>query len=53
VFERDDSHELYDLGHLFEAAVAHNLATGKTTLLNVAIKAADLLGRPAAQGTTA
>ena len=30
VFERDDSHELYDLGHLFEAAVAHNLATGKT-----------------------
>lgn len=43
VFERDDSHELYDLGHLFEAAVAHNLATGKKTLLNVAIKAADLL----------
>ncbi len=43
VFERDDSHELYDLGHLFEAAVAHHLATGKPTLLNVAIKAADLL----------
>src|SRR5262245_56296097 len=43
VFERDDSHELYDLGHLFEAAVAHHLATGKTTLLNVATKAADLL----------
>jgi DUF1680 family protein len=43
VFERDDSHELYDLGHLFEAAVAHNLATGKPTLLNVATKAADLL----------
>ena len=33
VFERDDSHELYDLGHLFEAAVAHHLATGKRTLL--------------------
>ena len=32
VVERDDSHELYNLGHLFEAAVAHNLATGKTTL---------------------
>src|SRR4030095_6434671 len=45
VFERDDSHELYDLGHLFEAAVAHHLATGKKTLLNVAIKAADLLVR--------
>ena len=29
VLERDDSHELYDLGHLFEAAVAHHLATGK------------------------
>ena len=43
VFERDDSHELYDLGHLFEAAVAHHLATGKRTLLNVAIRAADLL----------
>ena len=43
MFERDDSHELYDLGHLFEAAVAHHLATGKRTLLDVAIKAADLL----------
>jgi uncharacterized protein len=43
VLERDDSHELYNLGHLFEAAVAHHLATRKTTLLNVAIKAADLL----------
>ena len=43
--ERDDSHELYNLGHLFEAAVAHHLATGKKTLLNVAIKAADLLVR--------
>src|SRR6187200_2435911 len=38
VFERNDSHELYDLGHLFEAAVAHNLGTGKTSLLNVATK---------------
>ena len=45
VLERDDSHELYNLGHLFEAAVAHHLATGKKTLLNVAIKAADLLVR--------
>jgi len=41
--ERDDSHELYNLGHLFEAAVAHHLATGKSSLLNVAIRAADLL----------
>jgi DUF1680 family protein len=43
LLERDDSHELYNLGHLFEAAVAHHLATGKNTLLDVAIKAADLL----------
>ena len=43
VLERDDSHELYNLGHLIEAAVAHHLATGKTSLLDVATKAADLL----------
>lgn len=41
--ERDDSHELYNLGHLFEAAVAHHQATGKRTLLDVATRAADLL----------
>ena len=37
------SHELYDLGHLYEAAVAHYQATGKRTLLDVALKSADLL----------
>jgi len=37
------SHELYDCGHLYEAAVAHFQATGKRTLLNIAIKNADLL----------
>ncbi len=41
--ERDDSHELYNLGHLYEAAVAHYQATGKRALLDVAIKSADLL----------
>jgi uncharacterized protein len=45
VLERDDSHELYNLGHLFEAAAAHYLATGKRSLLDVAVKAADLLVR--------
>ena len=40
-----DSHELYDLGHLFEAAVAHYRATGKRTLLDVAIKSAESAGR--------
>src|SRR5262245_53644219 len=34
-FERDDSHELYNLGHLYEAAVAHYQATGKRSLLDV------------------
>jgi DUF1680 family protein len=41
--EEDLSHELYDAGHLYEAAVAHYQATGKRTLLNIAIKNADLL----------
>ena len=43
--ERDDSHELYNSGHLIEAAVAHKMATGKDNLLTVAIKNADLLVR--------
>ena len=37
------SHELYNSGHMFEAAVAHFLATGKKSFLNIAIKNADLL----------
>lgn len=43
--EEDLSHELYNSGHLFEAAVAHYQATGKRNLLNIAIKNADLLVR--------
>ncbi|HKX31416.1 MAG TPA: glycoside hydrolase family 127 protein [Blastocatellia bacterium] len=41
--EKVDSHELYDLGHLYEAAVAHYQATGKRTLLDVALRTAQLL----------
>lgn len=37
------SHELYNLGHMYEAAAAHFIATGKKTFLNVAIKSADLV----------
>jgi len=37
------AHELYNLGHLYEAAVAHYQATGKKSLLNVALKSADLV----------
>jgi DUF1680 family protein len=39
--EADLSHELYNIGHLIEAAVAHYHATGKKNLLTIAIKAAD------------
>jgi uncharacterized protein len=39
------SHELYNAGHLIEAAVAHHRATGKRTLLDVAIRFADLVDR--------
>ena len=37
------SHELYNVGHLYEAAIAHYNATGKKSLLNIAIKNADHL----------
>jgi DUF1680 family protein len=47
----DESHELYDSGHLFEAAVAHYQATGKTNLLTVALKNADLLCQVFGPGT--
>jgi DUF1680 family protein len=43
--EKVDSHELYNLGHLYEAAVAHYQATGKRSLLDVALRTADLLDR--------
>ena len=39
------SHELYNAGHLYEAAAAHYQATGKRALLDVAIKNADLVAR--------
>jgi uncharacterized protein len=39
------SHELYNLGQLYEAAVAHYQATGKRTLLNIALKSADLVNK--------
>ncbi len=41
--ERELSHELYNAGHLYEAAAAHYLATNKKNLLNIALKNADLV----------
>lgn len=43
IAERQHSHELYDVGHLYEAAAAHYLATGKKSLLDVALKNAELI----------
>ncbi|RKS99595.1 glycoside hydrolase family 127 protein [Flavobacterium sp. 123] len=37
------SHELYNSGHMIEAAVVHYQATGKKNFLDIAIKNADLL----------
>lgn len=37
------SHEFYNVGHMYEAAVAHFQATRKRTFLEVAIKNADLI----------
>ena len=39
------SHEFYNVGHLYEAAVAYWEATGRRTLLDVAVKSADLIDR--------
>ncbi|QJD94877.1 glycoside hydrolase family 127 protein [Mucilaginibacter robiniae] len=43
VKENELSHELYNSGHMFEAASAHYMATGKRNFLNIALKNADLL----------
>ena len=43
--EEDLSHELYDLGHMIEGAIAHYQATGKRNFLDLAIKYADCAAR--------
>ena len=43
--ELQGSHELYNVGHLYEAAYAHYRATGKRSLLDIALKNADLIDR--------
>jgi len=37
------SHELYNVGHMYEAAVAHQAATGKTNLMAIVRRNADLI----------
>jgi len=41
--DADLSHEIYNLGHLYEAGVAHFQATGKRTLLDLCLRSAELL----------
>jgi DUF1680 family protein len=51
--EQDDSHELYNLGHLYEAAVAHYQATNNRSLLDIALRTADLLDKTFGPGKQA
>lgn len=48
--EEAGSHELYNLGHLIEGAVAHYQATGKRNFLDIAIKFADCADRELGYG---
>lgn len=41
----DLSHELYNLGHFYEAAVAYFQTTGKRKILDISIKSANLVDR--------
>ena len=46
----DLSHELYNLGHLYEAGVAHKQATGSDSLLDICLKSAELLQKDFGDG---
>ncbi|GLH71753.1 hypothetical protein GETHLI_02550 [Geothrix limicola] len=46
----DLSHELYNLGHLYEAGTAYFQATGKRALLDVCLKSAELLWKDFGKG---
>lgn len=46
------SHELYNVGHLYEAAAAHFQATGRRVLLDIALKNAGLIDRTFGPGET-
>ena len=50
IFDEDLSHELYNLGHMVEGAVAHYTATGKRNFLDIAIRYADCVCREIGDG---
>ena len=45
-----ECHEMYCMGHMIEAAVAHYQATGRRSFLDVAVKCGDLLDRTFGEG---
>lgn len=50
VKEEDLSHELYNLGHMLESAIAHYQATGSRKFLDIAIRYADCVCREVGDG---
>ena len=46
----DDAHELYCMGHMIEAAVAHYQTTGERGFLDVARRAGDMMARTFGDG---
>jgi DUF1680 family protein len=50
VNDEELSHELYNLGHMVEGAVAHWQATGKRNFLDIAIRYADCVVREVGSG---
>lgn len=50
VKEEDLSHELYNLGHMVESAIAHYQATGSRKFLDIAIRYADCVCREVGRG---
>ena len=51
VKDEELSHELYNLGHMVEGAIAHWQATGKRNFLDIAIKYADCVVREVGSGS--
>ena len=48
--EEQGSHELYNLGHMVEAAIAHYQATGSRKFLDIAVRYADLVCKEVGPG---
>jgi len=46
------SHELYNAGHMYEAAAVHFMATGKKNFLDIALKNADLMVKTFGEDST-